>query len=156
MSDNFDESNSIDDEQTFVNEDEFKDFTEKLDKFTPIIPETVTEYYMKQSGLQTDDERVIKLLSASVQKFMSGIVNDCYQLHKLRERSTNRPAAANTAAAAAQSATTTEPVAAAATTTDQSAIKKPVVQTNQTLTLNDLNHVLEEYDINVKKTFYYT
>jgi len=34
--------------------------------------------------------------------------------------------------------------------------KKPAVTTNQTLTLNDLTHVLDEYGINVKKTFYYT
>lgn len=165
MSDNLDESSSISDEPC-VSEDEFKNFTEKLDQFTPVIPETVTEYYMKQSGLQTDDERVVKLLSASVQKFVSGIVNDCYQLHKLREKSTNKPVATATNTAAAASAPpqpTTEPIVAAATTattaaitTDQSGIKKPVVQTNQTLTLNDLTYVLDEYGINVKKTFYYT
>jgi hypothetical protein len=34
--------------------------------------------------------------------------------------------------------------------------KKATVPTNQTLTLNDLTHVLGEYGINVKKTFYYT
>ena len=45
--------------------------------------------------------------------------------------------------------------AAAATTTDPAAGKKPNVPTNQTLTLNDLTHVLGEYGINVKKTFYY-
>ncbi len=53
--------------------------------------------------------------------------------------------------------TTTE---ATASTTDQSTNiasgKKPIVSTNQTLTLNDLTHVLDEYGINVKKTFYYT
>ncbi len=86
-----------------------------------------------------------------------GIINDCYQLHKLREKSTNRPGAA--AAAVAVQPSTTE---ATASTTDQStsaaaaAVKKPVVTTNQTLTLNDLTHVLGEYGINVKKTFYYT
>ena len=87
-----------------------------------------------------------------------GIINDCYQLHKLREKSTNRPGAA---AAVAVQPSTTE---ATASTTDQSTsaaaaaavVKKPVVTTNQTLTLNDLTHVLGEYGINVKKTFYYT
>jgi len=60
-------------------------------------------------------------------------------------------------AAAAAQPTTTE---ATASTTDQSTNttsgKKPTVSTNQTLTLNDLTHVLDEYGINVKKTFYYT
>lgn len=174
MSESLEDSSSIADEP-LVTEDELKDFTEKLDQFTPVIPQTVTEYYMRKSGLQTDDERVVKLLSVSVQKFMSGIINDCYQLHKLREKSTNRPVT-NTAASqpvATDSTTTTTAAAAAAaptasatattitttttsSTTDPSAVKKPVVQTNQTLTLNDLTHVLDEYGINVKKTFYYT
>ncbi len=170
MTESIEDSSSINDE-TVIDEDELNKFTSTLDQFTPVIPETVTKFYMRQCGLQTEDEQVVKLLSVSVQKFMSGnfqnwnyffdlvfykgIINDCYQLHKLRERSTNRPGAA--AAAVAQPSTTE----ATASTTDQSASaaatgKKPVVATNQTLTLNDLTHVLGEYGINVKKTFYYT
>jgi hypothetical protein len=80
------------------------------------------------------------------------IINDCFQLHKLREKSTNRPAATT-----AVQPSTTEAVAA---NTDPSAnvagAKKPIATTNNTLTLNDLTHVLGEYGINVKKTFYYT
>lgn len=81
-------------------------------------------------------------------------MNDCFQLHKLREKSSNRSAATTTANA--------QPPAteAAAVTTDQSTaaatVKKSIPSTNQTLTLNDLTHVLDEYGINVKKTFYYT
>jgi len=56
----------------------------------------------------------------------------------------------------AQPSTTEAAAAAAASTTDPAAGKKPNVPTNQTLTLNDLTHVLGEYGINVKKTFYYT
>ncbi len=82
------------------------------------------------------------------------IINDCFQLHKLREKSTNRTAA--TATVPVQPPTTE----VAASTTDQSTNaasgKKPLTSTNQTLTLNDLTHVLDEYGINVKKTFYYT
>jgi transcription initiation factor TFIID subunit 10 len=166
MSESIEDSSSINDE-TLIDEDDLNKFTSTLDQFKPVIPETVTKFYMRQSGLQTEDEQVVKLLSVSVQKFMSGnfenkkeffrfglfkgIINDCYQLHKLREKSTNR-----SSAAAAQPLTTE----ATASTTDQSANaasgKKPVVTTNQTLTLNDLTHVLGEYGINVKKTFYYT
>ncbi|CAF1319309.1 unnamed protein product [Adineta steineri] len=159
-----------DDDETLVDENELNQFTATLDQLTPVIPDTVTKFYMRQCGLQTDDERVVKLLSVSVQKFMSDIVNDCYQLHKLREKSTNRPATAAaalpTTTATTQAAVTEPAVTTAATTTttttttDSSAnaanAKKPVTSTNQTLTLNDLSHVLGEYGINVKKTFYYT
>jgi len=152
MTESIEDSSSTNDE-ALIDEDELNKFTTTLDQFTPVIPETVTKFYMRQCGLQTEDDRVVKLLSVSVQKFMSGIINDCYQLHKLREKSSHRPAAAT---AATQPATTE----ATASTTDQSTNvasgKKPAVSTNQTLTLNDLTHVLDEYGINVKKTFYYT
>jgi transcription initiation factor TFIID subunit 10 len=166
MTESIEDSSSSNDE-TLIDEDELNKFTSTLDQFTPVIPETVTRYYMKQCGLQAEDDRVIKLLSVSVQKFMSGnlnkknqiksifsfcfkgIINDCYQLHKLREKSSNR----SVAAAAAQPATTE---ATADQSTNAASGKKPIVPTNQTLTLNDLTHVLGEYGINVKKTFYYT
>lgn len=90
------------------------------------------------------------------------VINDCHQLNKLRQKSTNRPTAAETSAAAVVSTTNAQPSTAegAAATAEQATgaagNKKPVVTTNQTLTLQDLTHVLGEYGINVKKTFYYT
>jgi hypothetical protein len=77
------------------------------------------------------------------------IINDCFQVQKLREKSTNR-AAANIQPAVTEGGTaTTDQIVNAAGT------KKPP-SSNNTLTLHDLTHVLDEYDINVKKTFYYT
>ncbi|CAF1195471.1 unnamed protein product [Rotaria sordida] len=157
MSENIEDSSSSCDE-TLIDEEDLNKFTSTLDQYTPAIPETVTKYYMRQCGLQTDDDRVVKLLSVSVQKFMTDIINDCFQLHKIREKSTNRPGVTTSAVAAANAQPpTTE---ATTTTTDQSTNaasgKKPIASTNQTLTLNDLTHVLGEYGINVKKTFYYT
>ena len=93
--------------------------------------------------------------------FLEGIINDCYQLNKLREKSTTRPGA-NAAATAAVAAAAAQPstTEGTASTTDASGnaatAKKPVATTNQTLNLNDLTHVLGDYGINVKKTFYYT
>lgn len=176
MAESIEDSLSSNDE-TSMDDDEFQRFTLSLDQFTPAIPNSVTQYYMRQSGLQTEDERAVKLLSVSVQKFMSGnsssdeqrntpvafsdIINDCFQLNKLREKSNNRPGAATATVAGVPAvnapASTTE---TAATSADQVlnalAGKKPVVPTNNTLTLSDLTHVLDEYGINVKKTFYYT
>ncbi|CAF1172655.1 unnamed protein product [Rotaria sp. Silwood1] len=156
MTESIEDSSSSGDE-TLVDDEDLNKFTSTLDQFTPAIPETVTKYYMRQCGLQTDDDRVIKLMSVSVQKFMTDIINDCFQLHKIREKSTNRPAPTAAVAAANVQPSTTEAIA---TTTDQStnaaSSKKPITSTNQTLTLNELTHVLGEYGINVKKTFYYT
>ncbi len=71
MTESIEDSSSSTDE-TLVDEEELNKFTSTLDEFTPAIPETVTKYYMRQCGLQTEDDRVVKLLSVSVQKFMSG------------------------------------------------------------------------------------
>ncbi|CAF1144094.1 unnamed protein product [Rotaria sp. Silwood1] len=151
MNESIEDSSSSCDE-TLIDKEDLDKFTSTLDQFTPTIPETVTKYYMRQCGLQTDDDRVVKLLSVSVQKFITDIINDCFQLHKIREKSTNRPALTAAAAAANAQPPTTE---APTTTTDQSANatngKKQIASTNQRLTLNDLTHVLGEYGINVKK-----
>ncbi|CAF3255805.1 unnamed protein product [Rotaria sp. Silwood2] len=156
MTESIEDSSSSSDE-TLVDEEDINKFTSTLDQFTPAIPETVTRYYMRQCGIQTDNDRVVKLLSVSVQKFMTDIINDCFQLHKIREKSTNRPAPTAAVVANAQPPT----AEATATTTDQltnaaAGGKKPITSTNQTLSLNELTHVLGEYGINVKKTFYYT
>jgi hypothetical protein len=74
MAESIEDSSSSTDE-TLMDEDEVNKFSSILDQFTPVIPETVTQYYLKQSGVQTDDDRVVKLISASVQKFMSGKAN---------------------------------------------------------------------------------
>ena len=71
MSEDIDNLSSNND-GTIIDEDELNKLISTLDQFTPAIPETVTKYYMRQNGLQTNDERVVKLLSVSVQKFMSG------------------------------------------------------------------------------------
>jgi hypothetical protein len=63
---------SIDDEEEEENLDKLNKFVSTLDRFNTVIPETVAKYYMQQCALQTDDDRVVKLLSVSVQKFMSG------------------------------------------------------------------------------------
>ncbi len=66
---------SIEDSSPFIDEEDLEDlnkFTSKLDQFNPVIPETVTKYYMRQCAVQTDDDRLVKLFSVSAQKFLSG------------------------------------------------------------------------------------
>ncbi len=72
---------SIDDSFPLIVEedvDELNKFTSTLDQFNTVIPETVTKYYMQQCAVQTDDDRMVKLFSVSVQKFMSGKKFDFY------------------------------------------------------------------------------
>lgn len=72
MTESIEDSSSSGDE-TLIDEEDLNKFTSALDQFSPVIPETVTKFYMRQCGLQADDDRVVKLMSVSVQKFMSGI-----------------------------------------------------------------------------------
>jgi len=71
MTSSIEDSSSSNDE-LLIDDDKLNKFTSTLDQFSTVIPETVTRFYMRQCGLQTDDDRVVKLLSISVQKFMSG------------------------------------------------------------------------------------
>jgi len=63
---------SIENSFSLIDEEDLNKFISTLDQFNTIIPETVTKYYMQQSALQTDDDRMVKLMTVSVQKFMSG------------------------------------------------------------------------------------
>ncbi|CAF1091723.1 unnamed protein product [Didymodactylos carnosus] len=162
------EAPAIDDgTDTPMSLDELQDFYSTLDAFIPVIPETVTKYYMRQCALQTNDERLVKLLSVSVQKFISEIVNDCYQLCKLREKTTNRTTTTNTNNATTtitNANVTSSSVDPTNTNTNEEATTSTQLATTitkerklpATLTLNDLSTVLSEYGINMKKTLYYT
>ena len=72
MTESIEDTSLSSNDETLLDEEELTKFTATLDQFTSAIPETVTRYYMRQCGLQTDDDRMVKLLSVSVQKFMSG------------------------------------------------------------------------------------
>ncbi|WVW79553.1 hypothetical protein I302_101522 [Kwoniella bestiolae CBS 10118] len=65
------------------------DFLKMLDGYKPLIPEEVTEYYLQRSGFECSDPRLKRLLSLSVQKFISDLSRDAYQFAKLRVNGTN-------------------------------------------------------------------
>ena len=131
---------------------------------------------MKKTGFIVNDPKLVKLVSIASQKFISEIVNDVMQHHKLRSKTiatTTTPAnasgsATNAAAAPSASASNTAATSAAPSTSTASTAttaasakgaKSAAAAANPsgtlTLTLEDLTHVLSEYGINVKKPYYF-
>lgn len=61
------------------------DFVVMMDNYTPIIPNSVTRYYLRRSGFTCQDDRVIKVISLAAQKFVADIANDSMQFCKIRQ-----------------------------------------------------------------------
>jgi transcription initiation factor TFIID subunit 10 len=62
----------------------FSDFITQLEEYTPTIPDSVTTHFLSTAGLQTDDPRIVRLVSLATQKFISDIANDALQHCKMR------------------------------------------------------------------------
>jgi hypothetical protein len=132
---------------------------------------------MKKTGFIVNDPKLVKLVSIASQKFISEIVNDVMQHHKLRSKTiattatpanasgsaTNTAAAAPSASASNTAATSAAPSTSTASTATTAASAKGAKSAaaaaanpgTLTLTLEDLTHVLSEYGINVKKPYYF-
>jgi len=62
---------------------EFNELKEKLDSYTPAIPDTVLEYYMEKCGASTLDENVKKSISLLSHKFLTDVAVGAFQYHKM-------------------------------------------------------------------------
>ncbi|KAH7296062.1 hypothetical protein KP509_26G007500 [Ceratopteris richardii] len=61
------------------------DFLASIVDYLPVIPDELAEYYLNRSGFDCPDLRVKRMISIATQKFISEIVNDAFQLCKLRQ-----------------------------------------------------------------------
>ncbi|RKP12509.1 transcription initiation factor TFIID 23-30kDa subunit-domain-containing protein, partial [Piptocephalis cylindrospora] len=55
-----------------------------MDTYRPVIPETVTDYYLSEAGFQTSDPRIKRLLALAAQKFIADVVADAYRFARVR------------------------------------------------------------------------
>lgn len=68
-----------------------RQFLGKMDDYTPLIPDAVTDYYMSVAGLPPPpetDRRLARLLALATQKFIADVASDAYQYARLRSGQT--------------------------------------------------------------------
>ncbi len=64
----------------------FIELKEKLEKYNPLIPEEVLDYFMVKNGVQTNDKNVKKLISSMVHKFLTDVSINAFQFHKIHTK----------------------------------------------------------------------
>lgn len=59
------------------------EFIQTLGSCQPVIPDPVAMHVMRKNGLNTDDARIVRLISLATQKFISDITLDAMQIVSL-------------------------------------------------------------------------
>lgn len=57
---------------------------EAIEDFDSSIPDPVVHHFLNAAGMQTSDQRIIRLIAIAAQKFIHDIVSDSLQHCKLR------------------------------------------------------------------------
>lgn len=145
------------DEDSFILDTDTKTPGEILDEFCSklkdvhtTLPETVVNHYMKKTGFIVNDPKLVKIISIASQKFISEIVNDVMQHHKLKSKSTGQGNATN-----ASASNTNVNQGSSANQAQGSSSNANKNAPGLVLTLEDLSNVLTEYGINIKKPYYF-
>ncbi|KAK7679312.1 hypothetical protein QCA50_017702 [Cerrena zonata] len=56
-------------------------------EFAPIIPDSVTDYYLAKNGFEASDVKIKRLLALATQKFILDIAQDAYEYSRIRNAS---------------------------------------------------------------------
>ncbi|KAG7877357.1 hypothetical protein KL938_004113 [Ogataea parapolymorpha] len=142
------------------------------EEFTPIIPDSVTDYYLAKNGFQTSNVKIKRLLALATQKFVSDIATDAYEYSRIRSNTavynSSNPhvraralmmATSNMANAPDESVENGVQGASGSAGEGQSstALSGGNQQHNQkvTLTIDDLSSALDEYGLNINRPQFY-
>ncbi|KAL9597938.1 MAG: hypothetical protein Q9219_004828 [cf. Caloplaca sp. 3 TL-2023] len=106
---NADETNSQGDVKMPVQKDiSLREFMEKMDEYSPIIPDAVTSHHLLLAGLPPDSvpQPLSRLLALATQKFIADVAADAYQYSRMRAsgNTTTTTSTANVAGAPANPA----------------------------------------------------
>ncbi|XP_050294764.1 transcription initiation factor TFIID subunit 10 [Anthonomus grandis grandis] len=121
----------MDDEPPMTLGQPLSDFLLQLEDYTPTIPDAVTAYYLRTSGFEPKDPRLLRLISIAAQKFISDIANDALQHCKMRTSNSSTSHGASSKGA------------------------KGIKDKKYTMTMEDLTPALAEFGIVIKKPHYY-
>lgn len=55
-----------------------------IEEFDSSIPDAVVHHYLNSAGMQTTDQRIVRLIAVAAQKFVHDVVSDSLQRCKLR------------------------------------------------------------------------
>ncbi|KAI4291743.1 transcription initiation factor TFIID subunit 10 [Pancytospora philotis] len=69
---------------------EFNEFKQKLESYTPLIPDVVLEYYMSKCGVTSKDETVKKAISLMSHKFLTDVAAGAFQYHKIHAKAAQK------------------------------------------------------------------
>ncbi|GMM55620.1 Taf10 protein [Maudiozyma humilis] len=134
-----------------------KTLEEILDLMTdnpPIIPDAVTDYYLRKNGFECTDVRVKRLLALATQKFINDIANDAYEYSRIRSAvAVNN--ANNAQARARQLMLAQQQPGQQQITQQQQQQNEKTTASKVVLTVNDLSSAVQEYGLNIGRPDFY-